>query len=188
MAVSLSRDSCNRTLILALQLLLALALAIVLDRWSLQVVEITIGLSWLASTTVTMRELGCPGWIVSHFTTACVQIPASVILATIAFILGLHRSHSAHRLAWMLALAFPLADIFNFVVPWNDVSLHALLSVRSRVISLVGALAVLLGWYVGYRVRGHRHSPDRLCVTCGYNLRGCNSPKCPECGSPLPAI
>jgi hypothetical protein len=188
MAASVSSNFGKRALALTLHLVLAASLAIVLDRWSLQVLQLAIGLSWLATTMITMRELGCPAWLVSGFASVCLQIPASVILATIAFILGLCRSHSAHRLAWMLALAIPLADIFNLVVPWDQVSLQAVLSIRFRLISLVGTAAVFLAWYVGYRIRGRRRCLGSFCRTCGYDLRGCSSPKCPECGTLLPAI
>ncbi len=47
---------------------------------------------------------------------------------------------------------------------------------------LVGALAA--GFYAGPAFLRGRRVPDGTCAHCGYDLRGIDSNKCPECGAP----
>ena len=110
MADSVSNIAWKRPSTLALHLVVAASLVMVLDRWSFQVLDLAIGASWVATTQVKLLAYGCPGWLVSGVVSACLQLPGWVILASIAFVLGLCRSDSARRLAWMLSMGVPLAN------------------------------------------------------------------------------
>jgi len=44
-------------------------------------------------------------------------------------------------------------------------------------------LTVGTSWWVGYTLFGQRRKHAHQCAVCGYDLRGCVEPRCPECGT-----
>lgn len=46
-------------------------------------------------------------------------------------------------------------------------------------------MIALLAIVVGLRSRGGQGAEYPICVQCGYNLTGCVSGRCPECGTPI---
>jgi len=50
-------------------------------------------------------------------------------------------------------------------------------------LAFMGPVAAL--WCLGYRLFPPPPKPGQRCVNCGYDLRACTEPRCPECGSPF---
>ena len=46
-------------------------------------------------------------------------------------------------------------------------------------------LAVVGTWWLGRRLFPPARRPGQRCVKCGYDLRACAEPRCPECGTPF---
>jgi hypothetical protein len=42
-----------------------------------------------------------------------------------------------------------------------------------------------VAWWVGYALFPRPRRPGQRCAICGYDLRACTAPRCPECGTPF---
>lgn len=64
-----------------------------------------------------------------------------------------------------------------------SVEVRPIMLALDLIVGTFGAVAIRT-WMIK---RGRRRALDRgQCVHCGYDLRGSHSPRCPECGTPLP--
>ena len=112
-----------------------------------------------------------------------------VVLGALTFVL--HALLSFFLLVWQASSAGPSAiGVILLVVLTFPLNLLALMLMSlgvgglNGVIVLIGANSALWAWLV-YRFWPTPKPDHRLCVACGYNLRGSVSDGCPECGKPL---
>ena len=168
--------------------LVAVIVALALSRWSLEAVVALSGPpGWMSTIRNTLIDWGLPiRFVTAYVSFALLRAPQWCLLAATTFALGLTHKRWAHRLAWVVSLSTPIADIVNDVLPsgsWWGGSPDLVADPKLRLISATGALIGVIAWWLAYLVRGRHAQTPGLCPSCGYDLQGSPPGPCPECGS-----
>ncbi len=177
--------------------LLALGGAAVLSYWSDALYYPILGgqRAWASAIRHQLIDWGLPTKFVTGYVSFVLyHVPQWTIVAALTFCLGIARNRRAHEFAWVFSGAVPTADILIAMLrsgPYGIFDSPLLLSLRVYcLIPMCGALVGVAAWWAGYLLRGHRGRGMGCCTACGYDLRGAESPTCPECGhmAKTPAI
>jgi len=81
------------------------------------------------------------------------------------------------------------AVVAAMIVLLSSYALEGYLVEPGRFLAIIMVVALPITALVGipFLLVGPRPFRDGSCKKCGYDLRGCVSPQCPECGTPIPA-
>ena len=83
---------------------------------------------------------------------------------------------AGHGVCTVLGAVAAFAAAFYLSLAWD----------LSTPISAAVFLALIFGaWWLGYLLFPARRRPGQRCAKCGYDLRACTAPRCPECGTPF---
>ncbi|NLS91112.1 MAG: hypothetical protein GXX96_02890 [Planctomycetaceae bacterium] len=150
-----------RALLLApLILVIYVGLAVIIDAYAFSVSCRVFGM-WLIDARHWLIGLGfSTDFVTSYLGLALVRLPGWLVLASVAFLMGLRRCRRAHLLAWLLALAFPLSELI--LDSWLAASglfgeADLFLNFNVRIVSAFGFVVGVGAWSIGWFIRGRRY-------------------------------